>query len=590
MKRSWGQGAWPGHGCAVNTSCVAVRWADGVGAGWDRRRVACGSWAVVALAVVGVLAAGAFGQAPFTEEAQARGISFVTAQALGDGAGVAFADLDGDGDADVVLVGNADGVVGVYENDGAGYFVDHSGSSGIGPAVDTMGVVAGDYDRDGDLDLYISRRLQPNLLLRNEGGFVFTDVSAAAGVADAGWSSGCAWGDFDNDGWLDLYVANMGSVTNPDDPDRLFHNLGDGTFDEVSVSVGVDLGDELTYQAVFFDYDHDGDADVYLANDKGLDCAYGRQNHLFENVGGLFVDVTKPSGTEACVNAMCIAVGDFDGNTHQDLYVTNTPEGNALMLNQGGGVFERFEHQAGVSSYAVGWGSVFLDYDNDGHLDLYVCNMNAPNRLYRHDGTFPCADMSSVLGVDVGGLSYAVATADIDADGDLDLLVQNHDEPMRLFINHEDGERRWIKFDVVGEGPARFAVGAIVDVRTGDVWRTREVIAGSNYKSQNDIVQHFGLGDAAIVDAVEVMWPGGATRTLSQLPADHTWRVYPVDKLGDADHDGDRDAGDFAVLAGCMAGVAVGSLEPGCEVMDFDGGCQVDLVDFAAFQNGFTGE
>ena len=518
---------------------------------------------------------------PFTEEATLRGIDYIPMQTHTHGQGLAFIDLDGDGDPDAVMVGRIDGVVGVYENDGTGHFIDHSATSGIGPALKSSGVTAADFDRDGDLDLHISRWTEPDMLLRNEGGFVFHDVAAESGIGAAvGSHTGSAWGDYDNDGWPDLYVSNWWG------PSRLYHNLGDGTFEERAVLLGVDLPNTPLFQAVFVDFDRDGDADLYVASDRGTLCeTEGWQNHLFENVGGTFVDISEASGTAACVDAMCIAIGDFDDNRYMDFYITNTPGGNALLLNQGDGTFSEGAADAGVLVNQTGWGAVFFDYNNSGSLDLYVCNGNAPNVLFDNDSAWPCNEVSAQMNVDVGGYSYTLATADIDNDGDLDFLLENRFETIRLFINHEGEAKRWAKFDVVGEGPSRYAIGANIDVRTGADWQIREVIAGSNYKNQNELVQHFGLGSAAAMDEVFVMWPGGATRTLYNLVANQTWTLYPTDKLGDGDHDGDRDLDDFVTFAGCYDML----FAPGCEMMDFDGSSVVDLADFEAFLGVFEG-
>lgn len=524
---------------------------------------------------------GAFGgpPAPFTEEAQLRGIDYISTQVQNHGQGVTFVDLDGDGDADVIAIGRGDGVVGVYENDGKGQFTDHSGTSGIGPVLNTSGVAAGDYDRDGDLDLYISRWAQPNLLLRNDGGFQFVNVASQAGVSNEGKGTGCAWADYDMDGHIDLYVANW------DSPNLLYHNLGNGTFEDVAVMLGVDRGNDPTFQATFFDLGEDGDPDLYLATDRGTLCETTEyRNHLFENVGGTFKEITDESGTEACVDAMCIAVGDFDGNGHQDLYSTNTPPGNALLLNQGDGTFVERAVTAGVAVFATGWGSVFLDYDNDGMLDLYVCNASVPNRLFRGATNWPCTDVAEPMQVDTGGLSYTVSVADIDIDGDLDLLVQNRGERIRLFINHDGESRRWARFDVVGRGESTFAIGATVEIRTGETWQLREVIAGSNYKNQNELVIHFGLGDAEMMDEIRIRWNGGATRTLSNLAGNATWTLYPQEKLGDGDQDGDIDLDDFAYFGDCRTGHAPGEIQPGCEMMDYQGDGDVDLLDWAGFQ------
>ena len=511
----------------------------------------------------------------FTEEAVERGIELQIPLGAGAGKGAAFADLDGDRDADLVLLGAPPQSVVVLENDGTGHFVDRSATSGIPSIDDTSAVIAGDFDGDRDLDLYVTTWGAGGRLLENRGAFRFADVTAAAGLVDTGRCSGPSWGDFDGDAYLDLYVANFttpGELT----PNRLFRNRGNGTFVEVGAALGVD-DDSETWQSAFFDYDLDGDADLYVANDKGTLCL--QQNYLFRNDRGSFVDVTDESGTAACIEAMCIAIGDFDANLHPDIYCTNMPFGNKLFLNQGDGVFLPGD-EAGVESYAIGWGAVFLDYDNDGHQDLYVCNQGTPNRLYVHGGAFPALDLATGAGVATPGASYCVATADIDHDGDLDMVVTGEDAPVRLYVNtasEEDGAD-WVEFDVVGQRRNHFAVGAQVKVRAGGRQQVRQVIAGSNFKSQNDLRVHFGLGHGPL-ERVRITWPGGTRRNLRGYLANRAWALYPPERLGDADGDGDIDLDDFAVFLACQTGSGPGLVQPGCEMMDFDGDGDVDEAD-----------
>ncbi|MHC5001929.1 MAG: FG-GAP-like repeat-containing protein [Planctomycetota bacterium] len=542
-----------------------------------------GWWAEVILA--GACAAGAGTDliaAPqsFTEEAIARGLQYEVVQ--GDwgeqfGCGVAFADLDRDRDPDIVLLGAADGRVGVYENDGAGSFTDRGLESGIAAQPVPSGVVAADYDADGDLDLYLTNFLAPDVLLRNEGGFVFTDVTEAAGMGHAGPGVGCAWGDFDGDGWLDLYVANRNGDEAPGS-NLLYRNLGDGTFVEVAASLDVAVPGEASFQPIFFDFDRDSDADLYISTDKAISCFGGFGNHLFENVGGTFVDITDASGTAACIDGMGIAVGDFDGNGRADLYVTNIPMGNPLFMSQGGGVFSEQSADAGVQSFANGWGTCFLDVDHDGHLDLLVGNDLAPNRLYR-GGPWPCPEVAPAMGLDDPGETFCLATADIDDDGDLDVLVQNRLEPVRLYVNGLDGAGHWAKIRVVGPPTNIDAIGALVDVRTGDTWQVREVLAGSSYKSQDDLPVHVGLGAATAMDELRVTWPGGATRTLYGLDVDRTWSVHPPGGGGDANGDGRVDVDDLtAVILAWGSCTAPG---PACNA-DLTGDGAIDVDDLLA--------
>ncbi len=501
------------------------------------------------------------GQTPFTEEAVQRGVSypipFNHGPAYSFGKGVAFADLDGDWDADLVALGRTDGVVGVFENDGTGYFTDRSASSGIPTGINHSGVTAADFDGDQDLDLYLANWLVPNLLLRNEGGFVFTNVTAAAGMEVAGVGTGCAWADYDGDGLLDVYLPNrtdsgFGGGLESLEENRLYRNLGGGQFEEVAAALGVQDPGAPTFQAIFFDSDWDGDPDLYLSTDKGY-ADQGFRNHLFENREGEFVEITDSSGTGAQINSMGVAVGDFDGNGFQDLYCTNT-QGNPLYLNQGDGTFIESSALAGVQSFAFGWGAVFFDYDNNSFLDLYVCNLTSANRLYANSGAWPAVNLAFPLGVAYQGLSYGVAVADIDSDGDLELAVQNDNDRTRLYINHEGGSRNWARFNVIGQGQNFFAVGAWVAVRTGKSWRTREIIAGSNYKSQNELTVHIGLDQAETLDEVVVTWPGGTSRILAGLATNRTWFIVPPEQLGDVDGSGAVTPADIASFVAVLIG------------------------------------
>ncbi|MCH8251348.1 MAG: VCBS repeat-containing protein [Planctomycetes bacterium] len=458
----------------------------------------------------------AAGETPFTEEAAARGIVYTPVPPHPWGFGVAMADLDGDGDPDIVTLGAADGHLGLYENDGRGVFTDREPLSGIPSIPLASGVTAADYDGDGDLDLYISRRGAPNVLLRNDGGWTFSDVTLAAGVGDDGQGQGCAWADYDADGWLDLYVSNRTSL--PSEPhNRLYHNLGDGTFEEVAEALGVDAGADPTFQATWFDYDRDGLVDLYLCTDKGEDCT-NYSNHLFRNVGGTFIDVTDASGTAACIGCMGTAIADLDGNGFSDMYCSNTPAGNVLFMNAGDGTFAESAESAGMGSFGLGWGVAFFDYDNDGYQDLYVCNSNAENRLYDYNGIFPAVDVAEALGVAHPGPSFCTAVADVDGDGDLDLLLESINEPIRLYINHAGETRNWLELDLVGLGPNTHAVGAWTEVSVGSTQQVRQVIAGIGFKSMSTLVQHFGLGDAELVDQLTVTWPGGGETALVNVP------------------------------------------------------------------------
>jgi hypothetical protein len=530
--------------------------------------------------------AGSF--APFTNEAITRGVLFTNDSPIAQfGAGIAFADLDNDDDPDLILL---DGLspgppVAFFENDGTGHFTNRSGTAlaGLPTFQGASAVACADYDNDGDLDVAISQWTGPERLLRNDGGFTFTDVSSLLGLpASVGWNTqGLAWADVNLDGRVDLYASRY--TGQPFIPNVLLMNEPAG-FTDVAQTQGIALDDEPTFQSAFVDYDRDGDLDMYVITDKGRNCASnGYTNHLYENINGVLVDTGSSAQADLCMDGMCITYGDINNDSHVDIYVTNTAEpfpdpiGNAMLLNNGDGTFTEDAVNIGVSNGYTGWGSTFLDFDNDGWLDIYVCNANGPNRLFHQNGLLTCADLGPALQVDVLFPSHQVACADIDLDGDVDLAVQVEGRAAQLFINNEGSTRNWSRIDVIGQGDQRYAIGAIIDLTAGGITQRRDVVAGSNYKSQNELPQTFGLNAAATIDTITVMWPGGATRTLTNMPVNQAWKIYPTGKLGDADQDGDIQLDDIQAMSACA-----GPVSPGCEQLDVDGDGDVDVDDVDA--------
>ena len=535
------------------------------------------------------------GMAPYTEEAASRGLVYQiqnypqTNGAFGFGCG--FVDLDNDGDQDVVALGALGGEVGVFENDGSGSFIDRSAQSGIPTLPESSSFAAADYDGDGDVDLYFTQVGWVNVLMRNDGDFHFTDVTDDAGIGDDGPGFAPNWGDFDNDGWLDVYVCNYNGQTDGSlfHDNKLYRNLGNGSFEEVSAAQNVD-SDGYSFQAVWFDYDRDNDVDLYISNDRGH--LSGNPNELYRNDDGQLVDISAQSGADVGIFSMGLACGDFDNNGFPDLYCTNidTPGAlggiNPLLLNQGDGTFIEDAVNAGVAQYVTSWGSVFHDYDNNKWLDLYVNNMFEPNMMHHNNGSFPCTEQAGPLDIQAPSegtsISYCAAVGDVDGDGDLDLLVSTLSNPLQLFINHEGDQFNALRLRVAGVGPNTFAIGGSVDAKIGDVWQYREIYAGGNgYLGQNELTVHIGAGSASAVEEVVVQWPsGGPSRTLTDVPINETFTVYPPVQLGDANSDDAVNLDDFLVLAGCFNQ----TIEPGCEMMDFNGDSTVDVDDYLKFE------
>ena len=538
---------------------------------------------------------------PFTEEALARGLNYrmrtlTPFDIAMQGFGIAIADLNGDGHQDLVLMGHASGMVGLFQNDGTGHFINRSFIN-LDPKIVAphgCGISVADYNGDGLPDIYITQSSTDsaagaNILLRNNGGFNFTDVSAAAGVDNVGRGFGSIWGDFDNDGWLDLYVVNytlLSQQQNPTYRNKLYRNNANGTFTDVSVGSNVDdAGAGLA--AVFSDMNRDGWLDLYLANDKGS-LPGGYPNRSWINRGGVFEDTCDTSGLCLGLWGMSASAGDVNGDGHVDYYVTNLPHPlgyhgwNPLFINQGDETFVEQCTEAGVCQFIFSWSAIFADLTNNGWLDLYVCNQTQPNALYANHGTFPLTDVAAAMNV-IGntGHSYNAALGDLTGDGTIDVVLNNLSSQgqqlnVQAFVNHAAARENWVRFHVVGHAGNRAAIGSSVQVTAGGTTQWRELYAGgNNYKSQNELVYHFGLGDALHAEKIHVTWPGGElSRTLRNYPANHAWTLYPPEMLGDGNGDGVIDVTDLLALL-----AAWGEIVPGREKLDLDGNGTIDVAD-----------
>ncbi|MGH1341765.1 MAG: CRTAC1 family protein [Nannocystales bacterium] len=441
--------------------------------------------------------------------------------------GQAWGDYDGDGVLDLVVTSQL-APNHLFRGTGSGSF-DAIAWPVAGmelTATASTGAVFVDFDNDTLPDLYLLA-FGENTMLRNDGAGGFTDVSLASGLADVGHGETAAWGDYDGDGLLDVYVANNEITL----PDRLLHNDGGGSFSEMPGVLDITTRTRLAFSASFFDYDLDGDVDLYVVNDK----AGG--NVLWRNDGPgcghwCFTDVSASSGAGLEMGSMGLAVGDYDNDGDQDVFISDL--GPMKLLNnqaaQGQPVFVEVAEQAGAlvdeelwNQY--GWGAQFIDYDNDGWLDLYVAigqlNFGAarPNVMLRnmHDGTF--LRLPDAAGAEDTRRSQGLAIADYDEDGWVDILVGNAADSFALFHN-EGGGASWLEIELRGDGEtvSTDAVGARVSV-TDDTGRTqtREVICGSSLGAGSMLRLHFGFGDASPT-SMTIRWPDGSTETTYDVP------------------------------------------------------------------------
>ncbi len=541
--------------------------------------------------------------ARFTDRASEAGIEFVHFNGMSGafdiseimGAGVALFDYDNDGDLDVYFVQGgflgpeADRPAGaptdrLFRNDLVVHadgtrtlrFTDATEASGFVARGYGMGVATGDFDNDGWVDLYRTA-LGPNQMFRNNRDGTFTDVTAQTGTGDPRWSVSASFVDVDRDGWLDLYVGNyldhgvgdgIRCVTRTGErdycgprqykavPDRLYRNRRDGTFVDVTAEAGVarDYGAALGVAAA--DFDGDGWADIYVANDGEPNLLWiNQRDGRFRNTALLAGAALNALG--AAEGSMGVDAGDFDNDGDEDLFMTHlVAETNTLYVNDGSARFEDRTARVGLGIPSLpytGFGTAWFDFDNDGWLDLFVANgavrildalarakdpfpLHERNQLFRNLGTGRFEDVTARAGAvfELSEVSRGAAFGDVDNDGDVDVLVTNNNGPARLLINHVGQRAHWIGLRLVGGstsltadpapdrgvgGPGpRDMLGARVGVFRGQgppLWRRAR--ADGSYASANDPRVLVGLGDAVAVPRIRVVWPSGRVEDWSDV-------------------------------------------------------------------------
>lgn len=484
-------------------------------------------------------------------------------------AGLALFDYDGDGDIDIYFLNGAP-LLGtkveappanaLYRNDGDWHYTDVTDEAGVGDLGFGLGVTVGDYDNDGDADLYLNNQ-GPNALYRNNADGTFTDVTQQAGVRnDSLVGAGASFLDMDADGDLDLYVANylefsyeihvertvdgIPSYPMPRDyepvPDTLYRNNGDGTFTDVSQSSGVGLHAGTGMGMVCADYDDDGDTDVFVLNDV-------HENFFFQNDGsGKFEEMGMLNGAAYNVygdeNAsMGVDCADYDNDGRLDFFMTAYQgEMPVLYHNMGGGLLNDVTQRTGAGDglFAyVNWGTGLIDFDNDGDRDIFIANGHTEDNIELRDASTAYRVRNSLL-MNTGdgrfvnisdacgdGLlpvhaSRGTAFDDLDSDGDVDGVILNSRERPTIVRNESDGGNRWLQLRLCGVTTNRDAVGARVTVVAGDLTQVAEVHSGRGYQSHYGSRLHFGLGGHDHVDRIEIRWIGGQVDVVRDIAVD----------------------------------------------------------------------
>jgi hypothetical protein len=491
--------------------------------------------------------------------------------------GLAVFDYDGDGLSDIFFTNGAplpgltktgpDSWNRLYRNEGELHFTDATERAGLAGAGYSTGAAAGDFDNDGHVDLFVAG-VHGNRLYRNDGQGHFVDVTAASGIKDFTWSVAAGWFDYDNDGWLDLFVVNYvdwapdrnkycGDISrnlrvycHPRHyqglPNALYRNRHDGTFEDVSARSGIGRAIGKGMSVAFADYDDDGFMDAFVTNDGEPDFLFhNRHDGTFEEVG-LLAGVAVPAHGKP-VSSMGVDFRDYNNDGRPDLHVTAlSGETLPLFRNDSGQMFTDVSYATGLAASAIrwsGWGTALADLDNDGFKDLVTANSHAndrieqfeavayrqPNALFRNvSGRF--SDVSDQAGPDfvVARAHRGLAVADLDRDGRLDLVTTVLGERPEILHNVSGGMNAWLALKLVGTSSNRDAIGARVHI--GTQWN--EVTSSAGYASSSLDGVHFGLGDVRTVDRVEIRWPRGTTQVLTNVAVNRVLTVTEPGRSG----------------------------------------------------------
>ncbi len=512
--------------------------------------------------------------------------------------GACVGDFNRDGWPDVFILQGGTTFDCLFINNTDGTFTDVAVSAGVARIHRGAGAAAADFDGDGWDDIYVTSygasdkiaAAGKHLLYRNNRDGTFTEVAVAAGVNSSGTQiTGMTpgWGDFDLDGDLDLYVPTWAG-----DPqgNRLFRNMGNGTFEDATAAAGVELFAAMGFTPSFADMDGDRWPELLLCGD------FTTSQYWIANGDGTFTHAKEKAGIVHDTNAMGHAIADFDEDGLLDWYITNIYEdppaplqhGNDLYRNTGGNVFEEIGTQAGVHNGGWGWGTVALDFDHDGWTDILETSgwpfyLNKPARAFLNmgDGTFN--DVAAGIGFNFIGQGRALLTLDFDRDGDLDVLMTVNGGPARLWRNDVGGEgRHWLRVELDrGTNPcvAPRGFGARVFAKAGDKTWMRYMDSMTSYLGTSEWTLHFGFGAVDVLDEVRVEWADGGVTVLEKVAVDQILKVESFHRA-DCERDGDRDVFDVMCFQQAfVSGEAAG---------DFDRDGDHDLDDLLGFLASYT--
>ncbi len=460
-----------------------------------------------------------WGQLSFQDNASSKGVGVSYGKSGFGGGGVSFCDFDGDGWDDITYSTKEGEEVLFFKNtNGTFAQVD----LGINDTYQSKQVIWVDHDNDGDKDFFVTNIVGINKFYENNGDMTFTDITESCGLfTEDLFTTGASFGDIDNDGDLDVFICNRDNV-GLDQFNYLYRN-DNGVFTDITASSGIGQTVHTPFCSSFFDYDNDGDQDIYVISDRVQYI-----NRLYRNNGdNTFTDVSVSSGAGLGTHAMSATIGDYNYDGWFDIYVTNTEEGNHLLKNNQDGTFTDISDDVGTGFYSIAWGANFLDADNDSDLDLYVSGMldgstTLPSAFYENKGDNTFQIPENIGFENDTRTSYANAVGDFNNDGLPDIIVMNDTEDNFLWENTTKNAYNWLKVKLKGTTSNRDGIGSTIEISANGKKQFRYTLCGEAYLAQNSNAEFFGLKDATNIDYVKVTWLSGMVSTFNNVDVNKT--------------------------------------------------------------------